>query len=144
MTVKTYQPNLVSVSFRGVPITGFAPDTFVSATRNNDSWSINVGSGGDATRTKSGDKSGRVELTLLAESESNAILDAFAKTDEASGLGLGPLGIKDLSGADVITAGTAWIVKPPDQEKANTGSNRVWMFETDNLEITNAGIPTLP
>lgn len=144
MTVKTYQPNLVAVSFRGVPIDGFAPDTFVSATRNNDSWSINVGSGGDATRTKSGDKSGRVELTLLAESTSNAVLDAFEKQDQASGTGLGALLIKDLSGGDVVLAATAWIVKPPDQEKASTGSNRVWMFETDDLEITNAGIPDLP
>jgi hypothetical protein len=144
MTVKTYQPNLVSVSFRGAPIVGFAPDTFISATRNNDSWSINVGSGGEATRTKSGDRSGRVEVTLLAESESNATLDAFEKVDQATGTGLGPLLVKDLSGGDVVTAGSAWIVKPPDQEKASTGSNRVWTFEADNLEIINAGIPTIP
>jgi hypothetical protein len=144
MTVKTYQPNLVTVGFRGVPVTGFAPGTFIAAARNNDSWSINVGSGGDATRTKTGDKSGRVTLTLLAESESNATLDAFEKIDQASGTGLGPLLVKDLSGADVVVAGTAWIVKPPDQEKANEGSNREWVFETDNLEIVNAGIPNLP
>lgn len=144
MTVKTYQPDKVVVSYGGVPITGFAPDTFVSATRNNDTWSINVGSGGDATRTKSGDKSGRVELTLLAESASNAELEAQRALDELTGTGLRPLFIKDLSGGDTITAGTAWPVKPPDQEKGNTGSNRVWIFETDNLEIINAGIPSLP
>lgn len=144
MTVKTYQPDLVAFSFRGVPITGFAPGTFISAARNNDSWAINVGSGGDATRTKTGDKSGRITLTLLAESESNAYLDSQEKLDQLSGTGLGPILVKDLSGGDTITAGTAWIVKPPDQEKANEGSNREWMFETDNLEIINAGIPALP
>lgn len=144
MTVKTYQPNLVTFSFRGVPITGFASGTFIEATRNSDSWQINVGAGGDATRTKIGDNSGRVTLTLLAEAESNAVLDAFEKLDRASGLGLGPLFAKDLSGGDVITAGTAWVVKPPDQAKANEGSNREWLFETDNLEIINGGIPSLP
>lgn len=144
MTVKTYQPNLVSVSFGGQPITGFASGTFVTGTRNNDSFSINVGAGGDATRTKTGDKSGRVTLTLLAESESNAVLDAYQKLDELNGTGLRPLLVKDLSGGDSMIAGTAWIVKPPDQEKANEGSNREWMFETDNLEILNLGIPALP
>lgn len=144
MTVKTYQPDLVAVSFRGVPLSGFAADVFVSSARNNDSWSVTVGAGGDVTRTKSGDKTGRVEITLLAESESNLTLDAFEKLDQLSGTGLGPLLVKDLSGGDTVTGTTAWIVKPPDQEKATTGSNRVWIFEVDNLQITNAGIPALP
>jgi hypothetical protein len=144
MATYTYQPDKVVVSFGGIPITGYAPDTFVSAARNNDTWSINVGSGSDATRTKSGDKSGRVEVTLLAESASNAELEAQRALDELTGTGLRPLFVKDLSGGDTITAGTAWVVKPPDQEKGNTGSNRVWIFETGDLEIVNAGIPSLP
>lgn len=144
MGVKTYQPDAVTVNFRGTPITGFASAVFVSSARNNDSWSINVGAQGDTTRTKTGDKSGRVTLTLLAESESNAALDAYEKLDQLSGVGLGPLLVKDLSGGDTVVCGTAWIVKPPDQEKATEGSTREWIFETDSLEIVNAGIPTLP
>ena len=138
----TYQPDLVTVSWNGLIITGFAPDTFVTATRNNDSWNLTVGSGGESTRAKSGDKSGRVEVTLLAASISNAALSAQVAIDEATGAAVGPLGIKDLSGADAVVAGKAWIVKPADQEKANTESNRVWIFEAGELEIVNGGIVT--
>lgn len=139
MTVATYQPDFVTVAFNGVPITGFAPGTFVSAARNNDSWAISVGSGGDATRAKSGDKSGRVTITLLDSSASNAVLSGFEQTDQRLGTGVGALLVKDLSGADVVTAGTAWIVKPPDLEKSNESSTREWVFETDNLEIFAGG-----
>ena len=143
MTVATYQPDFVTIAYLGVPITGFAPGTFVSAVRNNDSWNISVGSGGDATRAKSGDKSGRVTITLLGSSASNAALSALAVTDEQSGTSVGPLLVKDLSGADVVKAGTAWIVKPPDLEKSNEETNREWIFETDVLEIVAGGnVPT--
>lgn len=138
----TYQPDLVTVSWNGIIIQGFAPDTFVTATRNNDSWNLTVGSGGDSTRAKSGDKSGRVEVTLLASSITNAALSAAIALDEATGASVGPLGVKDLSGDDAVVAGRAWIVKPADQEKANTESNRVWIFETGELEIVNGGIVT--
>lgn len=139
MTVATYQPDFVTAAFRGVPLTGFAPGSFITATRNNDSWNISVGSGGDATRAKSGDKSGRVTLTLLGSSASNATLSAMAAIDERDGSQVGPLAIKDLSGADTCVAGTAWIVKPPDLEKSNEETNREWIFETDNLEIFAGG-----
>jgi len=143
MTVSTYQPDFVTMAFAGVPITGFAPGTFIAAARNNDSWNLTVGSGGDGTRAKSGDRSGRVTLTLLGSSASNATLSALSQTDERTGSVVGPLLAKDLSGADVITAGTAWIVKPPDLEKSNEETNREWIFETDNLEIFAGGnVPT--
>lgn len=143
MTVATYQPNLVTVAFRGVPLTGFAPGEFITAERNNDSWNLSVGSGGDATRSKSGDRSGRVTLTLLASSASNATLSALEALDQASGTGVGALLIKDLSGADVVTAGTAWITKPATQGKSNEDTNREWVFESDNLEIFSGGnVPT--
>lgn len=143
MTVATYQPDLVTVAFRGVPITGFAPGSFISAVRNNDSFNLTVGSGGDATRAKSGDRSGRVTLTLLGSSASNATLTAIAILDEQNGSGVGPLAVKDLSGADTVIAGTAWIVKPPDLEKSNEETNREWIFETDVLEIVAGGnVPT--
>ena len=138
----TYQPNLVTVSFRGVPLNGFAPDIFITAERNNDTWAITVGSGGDSTRAKTGDKSGRVTLTLLGSSTSNAALSAMAKLDEQLGTQIGPLAIKDLSGDDAAFAGRAWIVKPPNLEKANNESNREWLFETGDLEIVAGGIPT--
>lgn len=139
MTVATYQPDYVTVAWSGIPITGFAPGSFINAARNNDSWNLSVGSGGDATRAKSGDRSGRVTITLLGSSASNTALSHAAALDERDGSQVGPLLIKDLSGADVVVAGTAWIVKPPDLEKSNEETNREWVFECDNLEIFAGG-----
>lgn len=141
MGVKSYQPDLVTVSFRGVPLTGFAEGVFVASDRNEDGWAITVGSGGAATRAKTGNKSGRVTVTLLGASESNEILTAFYLADEASGTGIGTLVVKDLSGGDTVFCETAWIVRPPAQEKSNEETNREWIFETDKLEIINNGIP---
>lgn len=143
MTVATYQPDFVTVAFFGIPLTGFAPGTFINAERNEDSWNLSVGSGGDATRAKSGNRSGRVTLTLLGSSASNAALSAIVELDERSGTQVGALLVKDLSGADVCTAGTAWIVRPPTLEKSNEETNREWIFETDVLEIVAGGnVPT--
>jgi hypothetical protein len=139
MTIATYQPDFVTVAFNGVPITGFAPGTFVSAARNNDTWNMSVGSGGDATRAKSGDRSGRVTITLLGSSKSNAALAAMAKIDERLGTQVAPLQVKDLSGDDLVFCGTAWIVKPPNIEKSNEETNREWIFETDDLETYAGG-----
>lgn len=139
MTVANYRAEEVTVAFAGIPITGFAAGSFVNAVRNNDSWNLTVGSGGEGARSSSGDRSGRITITLLATSASNAALSAQAALDEASGDGIGPVLVKDLSGADVITAETAWIVKPADQEKSNEISNREWILETDKLEIYSGG-----
>lgn len=141
MPANTFRFADVTVAFNGVPISGFAPGTAIAWARNNDSYRIAVGSGGEAGRASSGDKSGRVTLTLLQTSPVNGVLSALAAADEASGDGVGILLIKDLSGLTIISAASAWVVKPPDGEMSNEVTNREWVFETDELLILDGGNP---
>lgn len=137
--VDTYLPSQVTVVWNGIPIDGFAPDTFVEVARNNPAFNLTIGSGGAGARAGSSDKSGTVSVTLLQTSATNALLSAQAAIDEQTGDGVGKLAVTDLSGQDLHLAEQAWIQKRPDSAYGNTINNRVWVFETDNLEMLVAG-----
>lgn len=139
MSVKTYDPAKVTITFAGIIVEGHADGTFITAARNNPSFSLKVGSSGEGARAKSNDRSGIVTLTLQQSSASNDLLSAQAALDEASGDGIGSLLIKDLSGTTLCSAETAWIQKPADVEYAKEISDRQWVLETDILNIFAGG-----
>ncbi len=139
MSVKTYNPKDVIVTFKGLPLSGFADGTFITASRNNQSWNLSVGSDGEGVRAKSNDKSGTVELTLLQSSASNVALAGVMNADELNGSGVGQLEIIDLSGTTLVSAATAWIQQPADIEFAQEKTDRVWTFETDELFMLHGG-----
>lgn len=136
---KTYNPKRVAVSFAGRLLTGFADGTFITVSRNEDTFALAVGSDGEAARSASSNRSGRVTLTLMQTSASNDILSALAATDERTNQGTGALMVKDASGRTVVLAAEAWIVKPADAELGREIGNREWVFETGDLEIFNGG-----
>lgn len=139
MATKTYNPKRVLVSFANQLITGFMDGTFIAATRNDDSFTIAVGTDGEVARSASANRSGRVTFTLMQTSASNDALAAQMAIDELTNLGTGALFIKDASGRTLISAAEAWIVKPADGEFAKEIGPREWIIETGNLEIVNGG-----
>ncbi len=140
MAVKEYDSASVFVSVGGVPISGFAADSKVTIARNNDAYTLQMGSDGEAARSKSNDKSGRMTIQLLQTSPSNAILSAFALADEVTpGGAVFPFACKDLNGGSLHTAQTGWIVKKPDAEYVVEAGPREWIIETDDLKHTVAG-----
>lgn len=141
MSLKKYDPSQVTVIFAGIPISGFAEGTFVSAERNEDSFSLYVGADGEVTRAKSNNKSGRVTFTLAQSSLSNDALSAIATVDELSpaGDGIAPLLVKDLSGRTIVSALEAWIVKPATSEFGRETSEREWILESGDLTMFVGG-----
>lgn len=139
MAVRSYNPKDLVVIAAGEIIEAFADGTFVSIERNEDSANLAVGSQGDATRTITNNRSGRVTLTLLQTSPSNATLNAQLKALELAGGGIFSVLVKDNSGLDICSALTAWIVKPPVMDYSNENSNREWIIETDVLEMNPMG-----
>jgi hypothetical protein len=139
MSVKSYDPAKVTITFAGIIVEGYAKGTFVLAARNNPSFNLKVGSSGEGARAKSNDRSGTVTLTLQQSSASNDLLSAQAALDEASGDGIGSLLVKDLSGTTLCSAETAWIQKPTDVECSDEISDRQWVLETDILNIFAGG-----
>ena len=139
MAVRSYDPAQVSIIFAGIPIEGFADGTFLTVARNNQGFNMTVGSDGEGARAKSNDGGGTATVTLLQSSISNDALSAIANLDELSGDGVGPLMIKDGSGRTLVVAESAWVQKQPDAEFGREISNRVWVFESDNLIMFSGG-----
>lgn len=138
--MKTYDPAKNLFSFSGNLITGFAPDTFIKASRNSDGFTLTKGASGEGARSKSNDRSGIVELTLLSSSQSNDILAAIAAADELAGTGTGSLYMKEFNGTARLSGRDAWVKKQPDMERGAAVGNTVWTIEVDDLEMFNGGL----
>lgn len=136
---KNYDPGRIIITFKGAQIQGYAEGVFVKATRNEESFKAQSGAGGDVVRVRNRNKMGQVVITLQAASDSNDILQAFADVDELTGLGYGPLMIKDLNGTTLILAEKAWVVKPADGEYGADAPNREWTIECAELDMKNGG-----
>lgn len=140
MATRTYNPSLVVVSFSGVPITGFAKGTFITVERNEDTYSLMVGAGGEASRKQSLNRSGKITLTLMATSQANDVLSAFAVSDELSGNAVLPFFMKEVNGTTLVAAQSAWIMKMPKVERADDISTVEWVFEAEAIEILAGGL----
>lgn len=141
-TTQTYDAAQHLASFLGnaLPL-ATGPDTFLKVSRNQDGYTTQVGASGYGTRSRINDKSGTVELTLMAASQTNDILMAIALSDElAPGSGAGPLFIKEANGTTVVAAQNAWIKKIPDMERGKEAGTVTWVFESDNLEMFIGGL----
>lgn len=130
---KTYLPDEVSVITAGSIITGLADGDSISIERNEDTFTLAVGSQGDTTRTRNANKSGRITLTLQQTSESNEVLQNLLIADEANGNGFFPILIRDNSGKDLHVAEEAWIVRQPSAAYGKESGTREWIIETGSL-----------
>lgn len=137
--VATYDPKNLSMIVGGQIMSGFGDGTVVKLSRNQQAFMLKVGVDGEGTRSKSNDKSGKIEITLMQSSASNDVLSAYASADELSNTGAVPILFRDNSGRTLATALTAWVQKLPDTEFAKEVSTRTWVFETDTLEIFIGG-----
>lgn len=141
--LKNYDPAEVTMVFGPVTIRGYADGTFINAERNSESFTLKVGADGEATRSKSNDRSGRVTFTLEQSSDSNALLSAIMIQDEQTNSGVYPLLIKDNSGPAVgktlLAAPAAYIEKPPGVEYAKESGTREWAIVAGNLEVFVGG-----
>lgn len=143
--MRTYDPKAVTVVVAGQIITGFAEDTFIGLARNEDMYTLQVGADGEATRSRSNNKSGRLTLTLRQGSPGNEILSALANADELAAGGVFSMAVKDNSGTSLHSAVTAWIVKMADTEYAREAKDREWVIETDNLiSFVGSNAPGVP
>ena len=139
MSVKTYDPKEVAVIVGGQIIDGYADGTFVTVERSEDSFSLQMGTDGEGTRSKSNNKSGKITIVLRQGAPSNAILSAFIQSDELNGSGIVPVLVKDNSGSSLYAAETAWVMKPASSEFGRESGSREYVLETDRLVMFTGG-----
>lgn len=134
-----YSPDYVDIIYGGIPITGFADNSFIEIELEEDDFKKQVGSLGDVTRTRSLNRSGKITITLMDAAPVNSLLMAFARTDRRIGGGFKPFSFVDRSSETVAVATEAWVMKIPKVGRAKESGNTVWVFEAAFLDIEVGG-----
>jgi hypothetical protein len=139
METKTVDPAKRIFTVGATPITGFAEGTYIKVERANDDFTSYVGSTGEGARSRTRNRSGTFEITLMETSPDNDLLAGYAAADRASGVGMVPVTLRDLHGTTEAFAAEAWVKKLPAIEMGNTVGTRVWIIETCKLEMNPGG-----
>jgi len=120
--METYDPKDVSVVVDGLVAHGFADGTFVSATKEEDSYETYVGAQGEVTRSRNANKIGTITLTLKSTSAFNSELLRLSKKKDTF-----PARVIDRNTGGVRAGGSrAWVQKPADYEAGDEVQEREW------------------
>ena len=136
--LNSYSPRNVNVSFQGIAITGFAPESFIRISRNTEILKETVGSAGNLALTHNADKTGTIEIELMQTSESNIALSAllFAFEFSTDIIPVGQIIIQDPSGSNLTLANNAYLKVAPDVELGADQNSRTWTFGCEELVYT--------
>lgn len=135
MAVRTYDPKQIIVTVGGVPISGYTEGTFVTISRDEDTWTKNVGADGLVSRVKTNNFTGSVVITLKQTSPSNDYLSGLIAVDEVTNIGVVPVLIKDLSGNSTYFSATGWVKKYSDSTFAKEIGDREWTIDLSTLDL---------
>jgi hypothetical protein len=136
--LNSYSPRNVNVSFNGIAITGFAPESFIRIKRNSDLLAETVGSAGELALTHIADKTGEIEIELMQTSSANLGLSALilAMEFQTSLIPVGEIVILDPSGSNFTIAHNAYIKRVPEIDLGATQNTRTWVFGCEELVYT--------
>lgn len=136
--VTDYDPDTIVVTVNGTPISGYADGTFVSIERDEDSWTKVVGSQGEVARARSRNLSGKITLTLMQTSASNAVLEALMIADDYAQQGQFVVSVADTSYAGICASDSSWIMKPATLSYGRELEDREWTIECARIEFANS------
>lgn len=137
MTVRTYDPNSVSLTFFGSTITGFQEGTFINVERDTETFT-KVNGVGDVSRTRSHNRGGRITFTLMQTAPSNEVLAALLGADELDNNVVGPSFVKDASGYSIYSTSESWLVSQPGAEFSTDQTGREYMIDCADLSMFTA------
>lgn len=138
----TYDPKSVNISFGGTSIkAGIADGTFVTAARTARTRSVRVGSDGGTTIQVNPDRSVTVQITYLAGSPTNTVLEDFRKSEDGfpGVYKVGTLSIEYFDGGSAIFDEDAFIDGPPDIPFETAESQRTWTFVCPSGTMNSRG-----
>ncbi|MCP4570696.1 MAG: DUF3277 family protein [FCB group bacterium] len=140
-TLYTYASDQVFVTFGPITMNDGRDDgDFCVVEQNEDAFALQIGTDGEACRSKSNNRSGTITITLMASSPTNDLLSAMYNVDiNSNGDGINPMGVVDLSGTSLFAAEKAWIKKPPSTTFSRESGSREWVFETNVLVQHHGG-----
>lgn len=128
--VRTYDPKLVTVTFMGLVLSGFAEGTFITAKPAGPAFKRKRGGTGTVDRVNTNTFELDIELALKQTAEDNGDLSTIAAADALSNTGKGVFQIKDLGGTTLVYAPQAWISESATVDMGDDLTPRKWKFET--------------
>lgn len=128
------------VTVNGLPVGGFNDGDAVTVALNEDAFKLHVGADGEATRSKTNNRSGKITFNLRQLGITNTAFEAARKLDEYGNLGQVAIYIKDLNSGSEAFAPAAWVMKAPDMKFAMEQQQREWVFESGRIEMTHVGV----
>ncbi len=138
--LRSYDPNEVILIFAGIPLnSGIARGTFITVARTQRTWRLEVGCDGEATRVRTNDFSGTVEVTMQQSAAIQAALAAVLVLDEVTGVSVGPLYLQDFGGRTIHASPRAFIDGPPDDNFGTDIGVRIWTFICAPLLMFSGG-----
>ncbi|MFT9498022.1 phage structural protein [Anaerosolibacter sp.] len=131
---KTYDPKKNIIVFGGKEIHGFAEDSIVEIEPKGDGITSVTGCDGEVTRNIDPNRQYTVTLKLKQSSDDNDYLSNLHDLDRATGRGMRPLAIKDLTGSTRFFAKEAWVTKHPTVSKEKESGTNEWVLETGPVD----------
>ena len=132
MDVTSYDPKKVNVAVDGAIITGYASDSMITATKNEDAVTTEVGCKGDVVYSENANESGTITITLQGTSASLPRLRSLASSRKQISVT-----VSDANDSDdiSITAQKCRVVKMPDVSRGKTSGNVTISIFVPNLQV---------
>ena len=132
MDVTSYDPKKVNVAVDGAIITGYASDSMITATKNEDAVTTEVGCKGDVVYSENANESGTITITLQGTSSSLPRLRSLASSRKQISVT-----VSDANDSDdiSITAQKCRGVKMPDVSRGKTSGNVTISIFVPNLQV---------
>jgi hypothetical protein len=141
---RSYNPADWVITWNGILFQAFAKDSKIKVTLNAELASMEAGCDGDVVIVGSNDRTGKVELTLQAESPTNNLLSAqataFQQRPRVRGAGQGPFLARNLNNPGTLAQAAIGVIeKWPEMTGAAKNSPVPWSILLDNVTIFFGG-----
>lgn len=137
--METYDPAAITLIVAGQIIEGFMDGTFVTVSRDEDTFTPFTGAGGETARTRNRNATGKIVVTVMQTSEANNTLSGLHNQDELLGIPPGPAMLKDNLGTTILGGDSCYLLKPADVSFGKEYQGREWTIVVPKLQGTVGG-----
>ena len=135
----TYSSRQVVSNFIGLPISGYAEDSFVTVTYNSDFSTPTVGADGEVALALSPDQTGTIAFDLIDTSQGAKRLAQLFGVQRARDEPVrGPIVISDPSGATLVISNNAHLQSIGEGTLGSGNNTRTFTFYVENMIFTAA------
>lgn len=126
----TYDPQLVSLVWGAIQMSGYAEGSMIAATMTGDKNKVQVGSAGATCFAKTANRAGEVTFRLFETSPLNAALSAAYDAGNVEV----PMTLASLSTGAKMHGGNAILADKPGTTYDNNVPVREWKLIVDNMD----------